>query len=728
MNRAADRLALALGALGSLAFAVHAEEPARLGEVTVSATRVQKSALKVPAAVSAVEKEEIQSPRQGLGLDESLGVVPGLFFQNRYNFAQDLRISIRGFGARSNFGIRGIRIYQDGVPLTLPDGQSNVDEIDLGSLSRIEVTRGSASSLYGASSGGVVSLFTEDGPATPFVSAQASGGSYNQQNYQLKSGGQLGDFNYLLNFNRQSLDGFRTQSELESNVLNSKFRYDFDPTSSLTLNVNVVNQPESNDPGAFTAAEQAAGPSQAACRNAGFDNVDGREGAVCRNVAYDAGESVDQQRFSLLYRKAFGEHHEIVLRNYYLWRSFENRLPAGGGGFLGNSPSVNGVSNSAWVEFERFFMGGGAQYIWSDAILGHRNRFTVGVDVDSQRDDRQRYDNDLGVRGNLTFDQIERVTSRGVYAQNEFAITDTVELTASGRYDHIRYEVDDRFTSDVTGDDSDESTFTRANPSVGLAWNPVQAFTLYGNFSTSFETPSTTEFANPLVAGTAGGFNPNLRPQTSESYELGIKGLFAATGLSYDFTVFHIDTENEFVNVAVAGAPLGRTFLENAGETTRDGAEVAVAWQPVFLPGFTINGAYTYSDFEFKDFTGSVGTTLGQRFDGRALPGVPKHQFYSQIAWVGESGMTVAWDWLHVGELFATNDNLVTNPSYNVANLRASRPFDLGGFEVTPFVGVNNMFDSEYNGNVRINAVGARYFEPAPQRNAYGGVTVRPEY
>jgi iron complex outermembrane recepter protein len=728
MRSHTHRRALCAAALCSLATAVHAEEPTTLREVTVKATRVEKSALKVPAAVSAVQQEEIQSPRQGLGLDESMGVVPGVFFQNRYNYAQDLRISIRGFGARSNFGIRGIRIYQDGVPLTLPDGQSNVDEIDLGSLGRIEVTRGSASSLYGSSSGGVINLYTEDGPATPFVSAQATGGSYNQQNYQLKSGGQLGDLNYLVNLNRLTLDGFRDQAELESNVLNSKFRYDFDASSSLTLNINVVNQPVSNDAGALTEAELAAGINQSACRNAGFQTQDGRRAANCRNVAFDAGESVDQQRFSLLFRKRFGEHHEVILRNYYLWRGFDSRLPAGGPGLLGNAPSLNGRSNSAWVEFDRFFMGGGAQYIWSDALFGHRNRFTVGVDVDSQRDDRQRYDNDLGLRGNLTFDQIERVNSRGVYAQNEFAITDTVELTASGRYDHIRYEVQDAFLSDVTGDDSDEATFHRANPSVGLAWSPLQAFTLYGNFSTSFETPTTTEFANPVNAGTAGGFNPNLRPQTSESFEIGIKGLLAGAGLGYDLTVFHIDTENEFVNVAVTGAPLGRTFVENADSTSRSGLEAAVAWQPAFLPGFTINAAYTLSDFTFRDFTGGIGTTSGQVFDGRALPGVPKHQFFSQVAWIGESGMTVSWDWLHVGDFAVNNDNSVQNPSYNVANLRASRPFDVGALVITPFVGVNNMFGSEYNGNARINAVGGRFFEPAPERNAYGGVTARFEY
>lgn len=726
--------AVAIIMTGTTAAAIAAEtdspSASQLEEVTVTATRVEKSALRVPAAVSAVTEDELQSGRQQLGLDESLGSVPGLFFQNRYNFAQDLRISIRGFGARSNFGIRGLRIYSDGVPLTLPDGQSNVDEIDLGSLSRVEVNRGASSSLYGSAAGGVINLFSADGPATPFVSAQIGHGSYNQQNYQIKTGGQIQDLNYTLNLNRLSLDGFRQQNEVVSNLLNTKLRYDISDDSSLTLAVNVVNQPISDDPGALTLGEVNGTTTLAACRAAGFDNPDGREAAACRNVAFDAGESVDQQRFSLAYRKRFGEKHEIQLRNYYTWRQFVNRLAPGGAGLLGNAPSVNGISNSSWVEFDRFFFGGGAQYSYTDTLFGHRNRLTLGVDIDSQRDDRQRYDNDLGRRGNLVFDQVENVESRGFYIQNEFGITDTVELTFGARYDDISYEFDDAFLTDATGDDSDSADYERVNPSVGLSWGPRESFNLYGNVATGFETPSTTEFANPANNGNAGGLNTALEPQTSTSYEIGIKGLFVGPGVSYDLAIFHVDTENEFVNAALLpGAPIGRTFLENAESTTREGVEAAIGWQPSFIPGLTFNAAYTYSDFEYDDFTSSLGATNGVSFDGKALPGVPRHQVYTQVSYVSEAGMTIAWDLLRVGDFTANNANTVDNESYRVANLRASRPFDLGEFVLTPYVGVNNMFDSEYNANVRLNQdANGRFFEPAPQRNAYGGLTVRYNY
>ncbi len=733
--------AAVLAALGSYCSPLAAQETAAvevepLGDITVTATRVEKSALRVPAAVSTVGQDDIQLGRELLGLDESLNSVPGLFFQDRYNFAQDLRIAIRGFGARSNFGIRGIRMYADGIPMTTPDGQSNVDELDLGVTDRIEVIRGASSSLYGASSGGVINIYTEDGPQTPFVAARGIYGSYDEQRHQLKGGGQHGQLNYLLGLSRLTLDGFRDHSEVESNNLNTKLRYDIDPSSALTLTVNVVHQPISDDPGALTVAELAPGATQAACRAAGYENSDGRSAASCRNVAYDSGESVDQQKFGLSYNKQFGDKHEITVRNYYLWRTFENKLVAGGGGapgtleaLLGNAPSVNGNPNSAWVEFDRFFFGGGAQYTYADRFFGHRNRFTLGFDIDKQEDDRQRYDNDLGTRGDLRFDELEEVLSRGVYAQNEFAITESVELTAGARYDVVDYDVSDYFLSDVTGDDSDSRSFDEVSPMIGLLWSPMQAINVYGNISTAFETPSTTEFANTAANGTAGGLNPDLDAQTSVSYEIGVKGLIERAGVRYDVAVFHIDTEDELVNVALQGAPIGRTFMENAEETTRDGVEAALIWQPAFVPGLTLSGAYTYSDFEYDSFTGSVGGTTGVIFDGNALPGIPRHQFQGQVAYFHRSGFYVGWDWLHVGDFYANNGNTVENESYTVANLRLGRDFAFGGWTVAPFLGFNNMFNAEYNGNVRLNQdANGRFFEPAPPSSLYGGITVRYDF
>lgn len=693
-----------------------------LSDVIVTSIRVEKPVLKIPAAVSAVQQDDIQLGRQQLGIDESLNSVPGLFFQDRLNFAQDLRVSIRGFGARSNFGIRGIRIYSDGIPLTSPDGQSNVDEVDIGSTDRIEVIRSASSSLYGASSGGVINLYTEDGPETPFVQGRFSYGSYDFQNDQLKSGGQWQRFNYLLNLSHLNLDGFRDHAKVESNGLNSKFRYDIDPSSSLTLTMNGVHQPISNDPGALTATEALANRTQASGRN----------------LAYDAGETVDQQKLGLLYRKHVGEKHEIQLRNYYLWRDFENKLPAGGTaaqcpGFF--TPELGcSENNSAWVEFDRFLLGGGAQYIYTDVFLGHRNRFTAGFDIDAQKDDRRRFDNLVGgTRGMLRFDQIEAVMSHGFYVRDEFTVLDGLELTAGARYDVVDYDFEDHFLGN--GDDSDEVDFDQASPTVGLVWSPLEALNLYGNVSTAFETPSTTEFANPAGTGSAGGLNQGLRPQTSLSYEMGVKGLIhAPADLRYELAFFHINTEDELVPFTVTGAPLGRSFLENAEEATRDGVESALAWQ--IFPGLIVSGSYTYSDFEYENFRSATGcAALAGICDGKAIPGVPRRLLSGRASYFHSSGFYARFDILYVGRFFANNVNNVENMSYRIANLRVGRDFQRAQWLIAPYLGLNNLFDKEYNGNVRINvsnasnaAVVGRFFEPAPPLEVYGGVTVRRDF
>ena len=687
----------ALHAPAGLAQATNTSDVEELSDVTVTSTRVEKSVFKVPAAVSAVQQDDIQLGRQQLGLDESLVNVPGLFFQDRYNFSQDLRVSIRGFGARANFGIRGVRIYADDIPSTLPDGQGGVDDIDLGSAQRIEVLRGPSSSLYGVSSGGVINIYTEDGPETPFAQGRVGYGSYDFQNYQLKAGGQYERLNYFLNASHLFFEGFRDHSEVENNGVNSKFRFDIDPTSNLTLVLNAIDSPLANDPGGLTAAEVAANRKQAAPNN----------------LRFDAGEEVEQQKAGLVYRKQFLEKHALTLRNYYVWREFANKLPA-------TPPTA--LTNDALVEFDRFFFGGGAQYTYTDSFFGHRNRFTAGVDVDSQEDDRRRFTNLFGgIKGVLRFDQTENVLSHGFYLQDEFAILDNLEITAGARHDVVEFEVDDHFLSN--GDDSGDVDFDETSPMIGLLWSPLEEINLYGNISTAFETPTTTEFANPANGGTAGGFNPTLGPQTATNYEIGVKGLVGGK-VRYDLAVFTIDVKDEIVQFSIPGAPAGRSFFTNAADSARNGVEAAIEWQ--LFPGFTFRGAYTYSDFEFDEFRSTAACSApGGNCNGKEIPGVPEHQFHGELSYFHPSGFYAIFDVLHVGEFFADNANSVVNEDYHVANVRVGRDFSFGNWELSPYLGINNLFDEEYNGNVRLNAAVGRFFEPAAGTNVYGGLTAR---
>jgi iron complex outermembrane receptor protein len=651
-----------------------------LEEIVVTASRAERTLADVPSAVSVVDEDALQLGRQQLGLDEALTRVPGLFMQNRYNFTQDLRVSIRGAGSRATFGIRGIKIFIDGIPATTTDGQGGVDDIDLGSAARVEVIRGPSSSLYGSSSGGVISVFSEDGPERPFAEARVTVGDYDMQKYQFKAGGQYDRLNYMVNASHLSLAGYRDHALVDHWLVNSKFRWDFDADSDLTVIVNAVDSPVADDPGGITAAAAAADPEQ----------------AFANNLIFDAGESLDQQRLGLVYRRRFGDAHEIRLSNFYVWRDFETFLPLGPGGVSA---------------FDRFYFGGSAQYSYDGQLFGRPNRVIVGLDADSQKDDRQRYNNVFGSRGVLTLDQLEKGNSWGFFFRDELAVTDTIALSVGGRYDLIDLEVEDEFL--VNADQSGELDFDEFSPTVGLTWAALDELSLYFNYGTAFETPTFTELGGLASALTQdlGGFN-NVQAQSADSFEIGARAhLWDRVDL--EFAAWTMDVEDEVTNVVTLG---NRGFFENA-DTERRGVE-ASAVVDVF-DGLTLTTSYTYSDIEFDSFPGSP------QFEGNKVPLIPEQQFYAEIMYRHDSGLYFSWDILWVDEFFADNANTAVNESYYVANLRAGHEFGIGSITVSPFIGISNLFGDEYNGNVRPNSFGGRFFEPAPDRNVYGGATLR---
>ena len=655
----------------------------QLDPIVITATRVEDEQAKLPIAVGTVDKDEIQLGRQQLGLDESLVNIPGLFFQNRYNFAQDLRISIRGFGARANFGIRGIRIYADGIPQTLPDGQSSVDAIDLGSTRQIEVVRGPFSSVYGAASGGVIKIVTEDGPAVPYASGRLNTGAYGYVQGQVKAGGQLSDANYLVNGSETMLDGYREHSRYRSKLLNSKFRYDLDYDSDLTIVLNAVNSPRADDPGALTKAEVR----------------EDRKQAAPRNVLFDAGEELDQQTLGLAYNKEFNAKHRLMLRNYYVARDFRNRLPF----------DVNSNGQGGSVELDRFFVGGGGSYTYAGDMFHKANRIVLGLDIDAQRDHRKRFANSQGDLGEKTTDQDENVSSYGVYLQDVLEINGDTTLTLGARYDDVRYDVDNQ----VAANDSGDTSFNEISPMIGVVWSANPAVNIYGNIARSFDPPTTTELANPV--GTS-GFNRDLKPQTATNYEIGVKGLLPGL-IRYEVALFYIDVEDELVGFELSGS--GQSFFENAGSSTHRGIESAVTLK--LLPGLTGTLAYTYSDFTFDTFRDRSGND----FDGNKIPGVPDNQFHFEMNYQHPTGFYASWDLLHAGSFYADNANTVRSGAYTVANLRAGYTGRKDQWEISPFFGVNNVFAEKYFDNIRLNAGNDRYYEPAPERNFYGGIVMR---
>jgi iron complex outermembrane receptor protein len=565
----------------------------------------------------------------------------------------------------------------DDIPETLPDGQAQADSIDLGSADHIEVLRGPASSLYGNASGGVISVVSELGGAEPYVEGKMALGELGYEKYQLKAGGRQNRVDYLVNASHQAFEGYREQSSSSGTLLNSKLRWNMSSGDALTIAFNHTDQPDELDPGGIDSAQAIAAP----------------RSAYAQNVLFDAGEELSQQRLGLVYRSdRLGGN--LLLRNYYVWRDFSNRLPFTGGGT---------------VDLDRFFYGGGAQYNISE-LGGAKLSLTFGIDVDRQDDDRLRFDNNQGVPGNLVFDQAEQVDSGGIFVQGIYKISGAWRLSAGLRYDDLTYDVTDRFLAD--GDDSGRRAFSKVSPSLSASYR-AGGNTFFASISSSFEAPTTTELANPDGSG---GFNQSIIPQTADNYELGWRG--ANQSLRYEFAIFRIELEDELIPFELAAFP-GRTFYSNAGTSSRTGVEMAMTW--TLGGGFSADVSYTWSDFKFDTFVDDDGND----FSGKRLPGLPRHFGYFGFRYESEKGLTATLESVYSGQLFADSANSVAVSGYAISNLRVSREFSRGDWTLRPYLGINNIFDESYNSNIRINAFGGRFFEPAPMRNLYAGIVIR---
>lgn len=667
-----------LRALGEADEELAPDTVATLPTLTVSATRMERPLDELPTAVTQINAESIQRGNLQISLDEALQEVPGVFILNPYNYAQDTRIAIRGFGARSDFGIRGIRLVVDGIPATTPDGQGEVDGLDLGSAERIEVLRGPASALYGSASGGVIRIETESGTAVPFTETRLSGGEDGFFNAQFKAGGQDGPLNYLLSTSYLMFDGYRKNSATENTRINGKLEYELDESMRLRLVFNMIDFPQQDDPGGLTRAEAEANPRQA------------RQ----RNLDFDGGESVSQQRVGLVYLWDFDETRSLESRLHYTHRDFANKLPFPDGG---------------QVTFDRNFYGTGLLY----RQTGEQLRWSAGFDLDVQEDARRNYNNLNGQRGPLALDQDETVRSIGVFISQGWQFHDNFELSAALRYDEVHFDVDDRFLSD--GNDSGDIRFTEWSPMAGLTWSPNEAVTVYANVSTAFETPTTTEFDNP----TGGGFNTALGSQNATNYEIGIKGERRVDDrpLRYELTAFHIEIDDALVPFELAAFP-GREFYSNAGESRRQGVEAALATD--LGAGWSLGLNYTWSDFRYRDFESG-----NQDLSGKRIPGIPEHTAALRVDYQHPSGFFAGWRTRLVGSFYADDANGEKIDAYSVSDLRLGYTHQAGNWTVEPYLSINNVLDERYFGNIRINAFGGRFFEPAPERSLFGGIRVR---
>jgi len=645
-------------------------------ELVVRARRPDEALVRVPLAVSVLDRDDVQLGQPQLTLAESLAIVPGVFVQNRSNFAQDARISIRGFGARASFGLRGIRLYVDGIPQTLPDGQGQVDTLSLPTVGRIEVMRGPASMLYGPAAGGVILVETESPGERPMVSGRAAYGSFGQQGYDAKASARMGRHDLVLGYARQSLDGYRDHAHMVNNQLTANSVFRFDASTDLTTTLQLAYSPEALDPGGLTAAQVEAEPT--AARTA--------------NVERDAGESVSQATLGTAIRRAWSDAQETTLRGYFTWRAFDGRLP---------------IQDRGQIDLDRLFGGGSLQHEVRGSLLSLPNRLVVGVEGSAQRDDRQRYENLLGgVRGALQIDQLEDVSSIRAFATDEWSLPAALTLVAGVSYDHLFYAVDDRLQPGGV-DGSGQRDFGRASPMVSLGWAPSRWANPYARFATSFEPPTSTELAN----NTGTGFVSDLDAQRAMSWELGMKGAArrgeAPIALSYELAAYHIESYDEIVPQGTGDLA---TFV-NAGRTRRTGVETMLELEPA--EGLRARFAYTFGVSKYVEYVRG-----GTDYAGQRIPGIPDHVFTFDLRYVHQSGFWGAWETRFVSDVPVDDANSASAPAYTVHGLRfgwtGQGPGPLRVLEFAPYVGIENITDAGYIDNVRINAFGGRYYEPAP--------------
>jgi iron complex outermembrane receptor protein len=646
----------------------------RLDTLTVRVLRTPLPLLRAPYAVSVVREPEVARAKPGLALDEALEGVPGVQVDNRYNYALGERVSIRGFGARAQFGVRGVKVLLDGIPATLPDGQTTLNHVDPASLGRAEVIRGPASALYGNASGGVIRLSTEAPPAGLFGGEyRLTTGGDGLLRMQGVLGGEAGGFSYRASASRLTYEGFREHSRAENTLAGAQLGWR-GARDALRLVLHGVEY-EALNPGSLSDS---------------LLRVD-RTQAFSRNVQQQTGEVGRQGQAGLFWERAL-RAGTLELSAYGVARRLDNPIP------------------TVIIDLER--RGGGVRAAWS-AEAGAL-RWTAGAEAEAQRDDRVNYVNQKGSRGDARLDQLERVTGAAAFAQAVARLPRGVDVLGGVRYDRFRFAVEDRLpATERNPDDSGARMMDAWSPTVGVTLAAREGLSLYANLATSFETPTTTELANRPDG--AGGFNPELEPQRTFSYEAGAKGRLAWG--RYEVAAYRAHVRNEKIPFEVPGAP-GRQFFRNAGASLHQGVEAAAALD--LRPGLSARLAYTFTDARFREHV-----VDGDALDGNRLPGVAPHRLEGRLGWESAAGPFAELGAEHASSLPVDDRNRFHSPAYTLVGLRAGwEGARLGRVRATPFLGVHNLLDREYNTSVVVNAFGRRFFEPGPGRTLYAGLRV----
>lgn len=677
-------LALMLAAMAAVP-AANAQEQT-LSPVVITGSRVEVSPFDVPYSIDGVRLNENGTEGLRVNVSEVLATVPGVVVQNRQNYAQDLQISVRGFGARAAFGVRGVKLIADGIPASNPDGQGQAATFNLDTAERIEVLRGPFATIYGNHAGGVIQLFSRDGKGTPRVRGGLFGGDHGTLKVDIGAEGEKNGIGYVLDASHFETDGERRYSAVKRDQGFAKITLAPDEDSKLTLIANGLHQPDTEDPLGIT-----------------WDTYQ-RDETDVEPVAlqFRTRKSIEHIQGGAVYERRFGEDR-LQLQAYAGERSViqYQSIPTGPQGAITHPGGV--------IAFDRDFHGVGARWIAQRTLGSGKLTVTTGLDYDRAEDDRQGYQNfigsTLGVKGALRRDETDTVTSLDPYVQASWQ-QGKWDWTLGLRHSNVEFDVDDAFIVGANGDDSGSVRYRKTTPAIGVLYRVTPLLNVYASAGTGFETPTLGE----LSYSPAGGFNFDLKPSTSRQFELGLKAYTGET-TRINAAVFQITTDDEIV---VAGAAGGRTTYTNAGKTLRQGLELAA--ESELTRTLSARGALTVMRAVYDEAFGTVP-------EGKRIPGVPAVSAYAELAWKPMAGLTTAVEAVHRSKVEVNDLNSDhPAPAHTLVNLRLGAEQQSGPWTFSQLLRLDNVFDRKHVGSVIVGDRNGRYYEPGPGRSVYGGV------
>ena len=688
---------LALAALAALQAAAQTTTPSggTLRPIVVTPTPgVAQQAFDTPASVDVVTGEQIRNAQLQVNLSEPLVRVPGVLALNRQNYAQDLQISVRGFGARSTFGVRGIRLYSDGIPATMPDGQGQVSHFDLSSAGRLEVLRGPFSALYGNSSGGVIALTTADGLPGLQVEGSAAFGSDGVQRENVRFAGEQGAWNWNVDAAHFQTDGFREHSAAKRNGLNAKARWQASPDTRVTFVANAVDMPQVQDPLGLTRPEFERDPQQASPAA----------------LQFNTRKSVNQQQVGAIIEHRLNEVHGLKLTTWGGTRSTEQfqAIPVGVQAPITHPGGV--------IVLDRDYRGVDGQWIARTRAWGGGLTFTAGLYGDDLQEHRQGFQNfvgpTLGVMGVQRRNEDNRVRSFDQYAQGVWE-GERFSFTAGLRHSQVKFESRDRFIVGANRDDSGQVEYSATTPVLGVVYHASDRLNLYASVGKGFETPTFNELS--YRPDGQPGLNFGLQPARSRQWELGAKAEPVA-GWQVNAALFQAKTSDEIVVATNSG---GRSTFRNAAETLRRGFELAASG--ALTQSWSTYAALTWLDASYETGFTCVSTACpppnNQVAAGNRIPGIPRFSAYAELAYKHRPwGLETALELRHVGKMAVDDRNSDFAAASTVFNLRVSATQVVNRWTFREFLRLDNLADKSYIGSVIVNEGNQRYFEPAPGR------------